>query len=135
MAIFKYKVKREWNPTNEHVFVLFMLNNVFHQEMAMPAAGAVLGDKKETISRNPFQRANLWNTNAFNEIIAAIFITKDPLCVHARMGKQLARLAGDLRGRHFVWQSGRELHLSGCLSCRKRYPGLKLLCYNTNYIL
>ena len=114
MAISKYKVKREWNPTNEHVFVLSMLNNVFHREMAMPAAGAVLGDKKEKISRNPFQRANLWNTNAFNEIIAAIFITKDPLCVHAIMGKQLAWLAGELRGRLFVRQSGRELHLSDC---------------------
>ncbi len=132
MVISKYRVKREWNPTNEHVFVLSMLNNVFHREMAMPAAGAVLGDKKEKISRNPFQRASSWSTNAFNEIIAAIFITKDPLCVHAIMRKQLARLAGDLRGRYFVRQSGRELHLSGYLSCRKRYPGLKLLCYNTN---
>ena len=132
MAISKYRVKREWNPTNEHVFVLSMLNNVFHREMAMPAAGAVLGDKKEKISRNPFQRANLWNMHAFNEIFAAIFITEDPLCVHAIMGKQLAWLAGELRGRLFVRQSGRELHLSDCLSCRKRYPGLKYLCYNTN---
>jgi hypothetical protein len=132
MSISKYRVKSEWNPTNEHVFMLSMLNDVFHREMAMPAAGAVLGDKKGKISRNPFQRASSWKTNAFNEFIAAIFITDDPLCVHAIMGKQLAWLAGDLKGRLFVRQSGCELHLSDCLSCRKRYLGLKLSCYNTN---
>lgn len=95
MAITKYRVKREWNPINKHVFMLSMLNNVFHREMATPAAGAVLGDKKEKISRNPFQTANSGKTNAFNEMIAPIFITEEPLRVHAVMGKQLAWFARD----------------------------------------
>jgi len=103
MAISKYKIKREWNPTNDHVFVFSRINNVFHREMVMHAVGAVVGDKKEKKSRDPNQKASSGDMNASSEIIAAISVTEDSLCVHARMGKQLAWPAGDLKCCHFLF--------------------------------
>jgi hypothetical protein len=34
--------------------MLSMLNNIFHHEMAMPAAGAEERDENENLSKNPF---------------------------------------------------------------------------------
>jgi hypothetical protein len=67
-----------------------MLNNIIQHEMALPAARAEERDKEGKISKNPFNGANSWDSIAFNEIIAAISVTKGLLFMHAIRGSQLA---------------------------------------------
>ena len=57
--------------------------------MALPAARVEERDKEEKTAKIPFPWANSWDTDALNEIIAAVQITNDPLFVHAVMGSQL----------------------------------------------
>ena len=70
--------------------MLSMLNTIFPYEMAMPAACAEERDKRENLSKIQCNGTNSWNTFAFNEIIAAIIITRGLLFMHTVIGCRLA---------------------------------------------
>jgi len=67
-----------------------MLNNIFHHEIALPASCVEERGKEAKTTKISFYESILWDTNAFNEIIDAILITKCLVFVHAVMGSQLA---------------------------------------------
>ena len=67
-----------------------MLNNIFHHEIALPASFVEEKGKETNTTKIPLYGASLWDTNALNEIIAAIIITKRLLFMHTVTGCQLA---------------------------------------------